>query len=175
MRGGNAYGGNWAETGLIMGVAGGSASALNGSDFERGFNIFAGLSFLESGYQFVVKYDATWESGGDAINKKQLTSPIEGANNIGIQGQGLGDPNNWFDMREGSALSVTANKIPGVNAVAGLHDVFQVKLGTGWARKRFNIPGMFVAAPITYAALLPDQLVYMNAVQNQKSYERSPL
>ena len=61
------------------------------------------------------------------------------------------DTNGLFN--EGGVVSRMANHIPGVNAVAGLHDVFQINLN-GWSRNALNVPGMFVAAPITGAALM---------------------
>jgi len=92
-----------------------------------------------------------------------MALPNQYRNNIGFQGD-PGNPNQWFkpdgsfDFREGGALSTTANKIPGINAVAGMHDVFQVTLGEigDSARSYLNIPGMLVAAPVTAAALLSD-------------------
>ena len=44
-----------------------------------------------------------------------------------------------------------------MNAIAGLHDVFQVRLdqfGGSMLRGGLNIPGMPVAAALTYPALL---------------------
>ena len=43
------------------------------------------------------------------------------------------------------------NRVPGVNAVAGLHDVFQVNLGG--MRNILNVPGMPIAAIVTYAGM----------------------
>lgn len=44
------------------------------------------------------------------------------------------------------------NRVPGVNAVAGLHDVFQINLSS--MRNILNVPGMPVAALVTYAGML---------------------
>ncbi len=55
-------------------------------------------------------------------------------------------------------MSSLANQIPGINAVAGMHDTFQLHLDqwggrlTGWA---LNVPGMPIAVALTYAGLLP--------------------
>ena len=49
------------------------------------------------------------------------------------------------------------NRVPGINAVAGMHDMFQINLDrVFWpgARDWLNVPGMLVAAPVTYASLL---------------------
>ena len=56
-------------------------------------------------------------------------------------------------------MSRFANFIPGVNAVSGMHDMFQVTLdkwGGDWARNILNVPGMIPAAGITYGALMTD-------------------
>lgn len=48
------------------------------------------------------------------------------------------------------------NAIPGINAVSGMHDVFQVRLdqfGGSFARNVLNVPGMPLAAGLTYGAL----------------------
>ena len=44
-----------------------------------------------------------------------LDMPVQGANNVGFQGFGIGNPDDWMDLREGGALSEFANKIPGIN------------------------------------------------------------
>lgn len=72
--------------------------------------------------------------------------------NIGTAGPV--DPNSWWG--EGGIVSRLANNIPGVNAVSGLHDVFQIRLdemGGNIARNALNVPGMLPAAGVTYAAL----------------------
>jgi hypothetical protein len=48
------------------------------------------------------------------------------------------------------------NQIPGVNATSGLHDIFQNALGSenSIPRIAFNVPGMPIAAAITYPALI---------------------
>ena len=46
------------------------------------------------------------------------------------------------------------NKIGGVNAVAGLHDTFQINLTDNfYIRDILNVPGMPIVAAITYASL----------------------
>ena len=108
-------------------------------------------------YNKAVKYDATWKKGGQAVFKKPGDLPVNGANNIGVQG-GPPQPNSIW--HEGGIVSRWANEIPGINAVSGMHDIFQVNLnalgGTtaGWT---LNVPGMPVAAAITYTALAVDQ------------------
>ena len=53
---------------------------------------------------------------------------------------------------EGAKASRILNSFGGANAVAGLHDTFQTNLAYPW-RDVLNIPGVPVAAAITYAAL----------------------
>ena len=77
----------------------------------------------------------------------------DGVNNIG--NAHLGQPETFFD--EGSAATQFLNNIYGVNAVAGIHDQFQVQLESNFgkaSRSIFNVPGMPMAAIITYPALL---------------------
>ena len=57
-------------------------------------------------------------------------------------------------LSEGGPLSEALNKLGGVNAVAGLHDVFQISLSDKfYIRDILNVPGMPVAAALTYASL----------------------
>jgi hypothetical protein len=83
--------------------------------------------------------------------------PIEGANNF-AESRSVVDPGTFAG--EGGRLSRFMNRIPGMNAIAGLHDVFQVRLDLlggdrfGQAlRSTLNFPGMPVAAGLTYPAL----------------------
>ena len=66
---------------------------------------------------------------------------------------------------EGGDLSKTLNKVPGINAVAGVHDVMQVSLGDGLARDVLNVPGMIPAAAFTYTAALGQPLTHLNTGQ----------
>ena len=97
------------------------------------------------------------------MEKGDLTMPFKGPNHVGAQGGSLdarGFPigNAWDKfVNEGGVLSRILNVVPGINAVAGLHDVFQVDLeqyGSPIARNLLNVPGMIPAATITYAALM---------------------
>ncbi len=88
--------------------------------------------------------------------------PVEGANNIGTQNAKL-DPDCL--ACEGGRLSRTLNQVAGINAVGGLHDVFQVSLGIGIAREIFNVPGMLPAAAFTYTAALSQPLQHLSTAQ----------
>lgn len=154
-----AWGGSWnAERVLASGVAGGVLAEAGGGQFRKGF-MFAGTAAgLSWGYQEIVKYGASWESGGAARGKYRYTMPRDGVNNIG-EAVATIDPNSVWG--EGGRLSRVMNRVPGINAVAGLHDVFQLRLdqfgGSRFGpilRGGLNFPGMPVAAALTYPALL---------------------
>ncbi len=107
-------------------------------------------------YSKMVPYDATLESGGEAVKKDPLQYPCKGCNNIGEQGGPL-NPNGW--LNEGGRISRVLNRIPGINAVAGMHDVFQVNIDKymgSFARSSLNYPGMLPAAALSYSALMTD-------------------
>jgi len=130
--------------------AGGLTTSIQGGEFGKGA-LLAGIgSGAEYAYREIVEFSTTWAPGGPAQTKTDLQLPKQGPNNIGTAGDVARDAF-W---KEGGLASRVLNRVPGINAVAGLHDVFQVKLGTGLARDVFNVPGMAVAAPITYSALM---------------------
>ena len=142
---------SWERVGANS-VAGGVNSKLQGGEFEDGFRFAAATSSARYIYNEVVKYDTTWEKGGDAADKRGFDMPVKGANNIGTAGPV--DSYSWWG--EGGTISRSANNIPGINAVAGLHDVFQIRLdewGGNLARNVFNVPGMLPAAGITFMSL----------------------
>jgi RHS repeat-associated protein len=141
---------------VVSGLAGGGVNELAGGRFMDGFMFAAVPVAARALYNDWVNYDSTWGSGGDVVEKKYLDPPVRGANNVGTQGEPL-NPNGWFN--EGGRVSRFANRIPGINAVGGLHDVFQITIDRylgNFARNVFNVPGMLPAAAITYSALVTD-------------------
>ena len=127
-------------------TAGGTASELTGGKFANGAYTVAfviGLRSLPNAYNEFVGYELDMRPGGAAVGKEATQMPVEGANNIGTQHESV-DPGCLFC--EGGRIYRALNKVLGINAVAGVHDVFQVKLGVGLRREIFNIPGMPVAA-----------------------------
>ena len=156
---GAAYGDAWnAERVLLSGTAGGVLAEAGGGDFRQGFMFAGGAAGFAWGYQEIVNYGATWEPGGEARGKDRFTMPRKGDINFGAAAQVV-DPNSFW--KEGGSLSRFMNRIPGMNAIAGMHDVFQVRLdqfgGSHFGsilRGGLNIPGMPVAAALTYPALL---------------------
>jgi len=146
-------------------TAGGASAEVTGGDFKDGFKtagIAAGAKYL---YNTWVGYDTTLDKGDPAKVKGEMTRPYKGVNNIGTQGHTTIDTS-WFskdtflNVQEGGGLSRMLNRVPGINAVAGMHDIFQVSadrvLFTG-ARDWLNVPGMPVAAAFTYTALLDSE------------------
>ena len=143
---------------LLSGAVGGALAEAGGGEFRQGFMFAGGAAGFAWGYQEIVNYGATWGSGGAAQGKNRYTMPRSGANNFGGAARTI-DPNSFWS--EGGNLSRFMNRIPGMNAIAGLHDVFQVRLdqfgGSRFGsilRTGLNIPGMPVAAALTYPALL---------------------
>lgn len=92
-------------------------------------------------YNAVVGYDTNWGPGGAAQDKGRFTLLLLGANN-----------------KQGGALSVVLNQVPGVNATGYLHDTWWNK----WATQGIhfnaltNYGTMLPAAAVTYGAILSD-------------------
>ncbi|MCP4277825.1 MAG: hypothetical protein GY779_15880 [Gammaproteobacteria bacterium] len=139
----------------------GTASKLSGSGcftngaysatFVQLFNEMPGL------YKRTVGYALNAYPGGATVEKGPLGMPVKGANNIGTQDVWRFDSNGLriiSTFEEGSRISRFANQIPGINAVGGMHDVFQVSMGNSFLRDALNIPGMVVAAGITYSGFI---------------------
>ena len=112
-------------------------------------------------YKRTVGYDLDAGPGGASVEKGPLGMPVSGANNIGTQDTWRFDSNGqrvvgFFE--EGGPVSNFANQIPGINAVAGMHDVQQVAMGNSIWRDVLNVPGMAVAAGVTYAGFVGQAL-----------------
>ena len=143
------------------GLAGGGVSELAGNSFSEGA-IFAGAAaFARFAYNEFVGFDAEWESGGEAQEKKRLTIPYEHINNCGTQGKSV-DINSL--VGEGGITSRGINTLPGGNSICGMHDALVVKIdnffsgqGLGsFMRNTLNIPLMPPAAAFSYGALMAD-------------------
>lgn len=158
----------------VAAIVGGTSSKLTGGKFANGASSAAFLYTLRelpNFYRGIVGYDLDMGPGGDAVGKKKTERPVKGANNVGVQKKIL-DPNCAFC--EGGNLSRGLNVVPGINATAGMHDMFQVSMGKGVLREILNVPGMPVAATITYAAyagqylqgLSDQQLIYLSVAKS---------
>lgn len=137
--------------------SGGATAKVSGGDFRQGFAVSAGAATFGYAYDQIVNYDATWAPGGAARGKGRFDLPNEGANNFAESRPAI---NPATFTGEGGRLSRFMNRIPGMNAIAGMHDVFQVRIDQlggdhfGSAlRGGLNFPGMPVAAALTYPAL----------------------
>lgn len=153
-----AFGGNWSlgRIGASALVGGGLAKAAGGS-FRDGALLAGGAATAGYAYDRIVGYSATWSPGGAAQGKQRFDLPIEGANNF-AESRPVIDPSTVSG--EGGRVSRFMNRVPGMNAIAGMHDVFQVRLDQlggdrfgGILRSALNYPGMPVAAAMTYPAL----------------------
>ena len=87
--------------------------------------------------------------------------PIAKTINFGYRGglvvDGMpADSSCW--LCEGSWFSQSAHRVWSLNAVAGLHDTFQVFSHNDFVRSVFNYPGMPVAALVTYGGFLGREL-----------------
>jgi len=152
------FGGEWSLARIgASGAVGGVAAKVGGGSFRDGFYLSAGFAGFGYAYDRIVNYSATWSPGGEAQGKQRFDLPIEGANNF-AESRPVIDPDTL--RGEGGRLSRFMNRIPGMNAIAGMHDVFQVRLDQfggdrfgSLLRTSLNYPGMPVAAAMTYPAL----------------------
>jgi len=155
---GAAFGNSWSLGRIAAsGRVGGATAKVGGGEFREGFAYAGGAAAFGYAYDRVVNYSATWGAGGPAQGKQRFDMPIEGANNF-AESRPVVDPATFTG--EGGRLSRFMNRVPGMNAIAGLHDVFQVRLDQmggdrfgSMLRNSLNFPGMPVAAGLTYPAL----------------------
>jgi RHS repeat-associated protein len=149
------FGNQWTVKRVVVtATVGGTMAYVETGRFAPTFGVLATTGSTRYVYNRVVGYDATWKPGGEAQPKGRYQLPIEGANNFG-NAQAVVDPGDFFG--EGGQLSRLMNRVPGINAVAGFHDVMQVgwdRWGGAGLRSWLNVPGMPVAAAVTYPALL---------------------
>jgi hypothetical protein len=120
-----------------------------------------GMSY---GYYKIAGYQAKYNRGNGYSEKDNMDAGVEGVNNVGFAHAGPPEPTffrkNSFQINwdEGGPMSRFSNNVFGVNAVAGVHDEFQVNLenwgGAGARSSLFNPLGMIGASLITAPALL---------------------
>ena len=107
-----------------------------------------------------VGYDANPMSGetipGGQYPVDITGRPPQGANVIGLNEQLMNDSSLRDFFRQSGPLSRFLNYVPGINAVAGIHDYWMNNVTTfsQWA----SIGTMLPAAAITYSALLNGSL-----------------
>lgn len=110
-------------------------------------------------------------AGGNAVDKKALDMPVQGVNNFWTAG--VVKTESWFG--EGGVVSRIANQIPSINAISGMHDVFQVRLqewGGVWARNALNVPGMLPAAGMTWMGLRDSPYLSYDTIQGTERRAR---
>jgi len=154
-------------------LAGGATSAAQGGSFADGFRSSAIGSGFRYVYNSVVNYDVDPRAGGDAVDKSYnpLAMPVKDANNFGTAGE-INPESMWS---EGGVVSRIANQIPSINAISGMHDVFQVRLeqwGGVWARNILNVPGMLPAAGITWIGLRDTPYLSYDTIQRTERRAR---
>jgi hypothetical protein len=158
----------YATRAVVSGVAGGIAAEIQGGGFWDGFWAAAGSSVAQSIYEFTLNnappecvdcsgFKGTWASGGDAISKGPGTACNAGIcsvydNNIGFSGDAK-----WSLIKfgkEGSAFMNGVNRVPGMNAMAAMHDIWM----SGGMNKILQgiiiVPSIIPAMAITYANLI---------------------
>ncbi|MEO7386406.1 MAG: FG-GAP-like repeat-containing protein [Gammaproteobacteria bacterium] len=155
---GATYGNSWSVDRIAAaGIVGGATAKVGGGEFRDGLAYSGGAATFGFAYDRLVNYSPTWASGGPAQGKQRFDMPIEGANNF-AESRRVIDPTTFSG--EGGRLSRFINRIPGMNAIAGMHDVFQVRIDQlggdrfgSILRNSMNYPGMPVAAALTYPGL----------------------
>lgn len=161
---GNTY--SWERVGVDS-FYGGVASAVQGGNFWRGAGFSFGTDAAAVIYKSVVNYAATPESGGSFQFKVDESSPpIEGANNFG---EFVARDSSPKFLSEGGPVSLVANRVPGLNAVAGMHDEF-IRHFSGTWRTVLNVPLMIPAAVGAYTAVIgviPGAATGMMTVNNR--------
>lgn len=154
-------------------VVGGCASEVGGGTFENGATTAAFVRTLKEipgQYKKWVGYDLDSSPGGERVDKESTTPPAKGKNNVGFAGHMRGRTDlievdgkdrSFGDcgLCEGGKISKWLNERYGINGVAGLHDVFQNKLGEwgGPDLRNFSVTnygGMVVAAGVVYPGYL---------------------
>ncbi|MEW8232465.1 MAG: RHS repeat-associated core domain-containing protein [Candidatus Thiodiazotropha endolucinida] len=180
------YAGRWiAKPGMgaayriaTAAMIGGVVSEIGGGGFENGAATFAFMRLIREipdYYRSTVGYELDSSPGGKAVQKTDLSLPVRGANNIGTQGGPVDDPG-FFS--EGGPVSNAANQITGLNAVAGMHDIYQTSMGNTVWRDVLNVPGMAVAAGVTYPGFIgqsinnaPQSMVAPIRMKRRNHYE----
>lgn len=142
------------------GFVGGTASTLLGGKFKTGFMYAAAAATLYWGYTEMMKVEPTLSPGeknlaGGTYNAMLNDGrPPEGYNVVGLNRPEAG--NIWDVLRQGEPVSNAANQIPGINAVAKLHDYWMNNMiEPGFAA---NVMTMAPAAFVTYGGLLSGPL-----------------
>ncbi len=163
------YTGQVAASGLV----GGASAHAQGGKFWNGFY----MSALSSGAELIYQNSLTDVPGCNDCNG-QGPNPLPGLGaspklndeavtwttmmNWGFSNRGSGVPFYLWPLKEGGPVSFLANFIPGQNALAVLHDIWNhningrwwVGLTDGWSKWPWFIGSMPLSGVVTYSALL---------------------
>lgn len=163
-----AYAGNNFAVGFVShGVAGGLTSEAAGGSFNKGFELGAFAYSAYTGYQHIVNGEApSWNSGnGVQMKSNPNGSPWCGCQentqftNIGFANTTPAELSNPGFFYEGGTLSNALNAVPGMNAIATLHDVMMDSVSASWFDV-LNVPFMPVAATATLTGLMNTTVGY---------------
>lgn len=156
-RGINAYyGTDWSGWRVgVSTIAGGVLSAVTGGDFVTGALTAFGTSGAAYSYKSMLSYNPDPEPGKDLPDGVYDTNKNGGRPPEGYKVLGLNKPlagEFWEDFgKQGGAVSVLTD-VPGLNAVAGLHDYWMNQPGMPFNFVT-NVGTMLPAAAVTYGAL----------------------
>jgi RHS repeat-associated protein len=142
----------------LKGFVGGVSAEVNGGKFERGFAFSAAAATIELGYQEMAGYRPDPSPGKPLPGGRYDPSDFPGRRapkGYNVFGSNPFD-NPGGACLQGSACSNFFNRIPGMNAIAGLHDYWMNNVPYNPAQIPWyvNYPSALVAAPITWGALL---------------------
>jgi len=157
---------DWQERIILKGYVGGIQAELHGKSFESGFAITAGFAAIDEAYKWYVGSNATaasaqHEAGSqDHSYPEPLKGPRQPGNGVpdmNTNVAGTNTPGGSGFWQQGGGAGRIVNAIPGGNAVAHIHDNFQIDLqrflgvsGRNW----LNVPGMAVAVGVSGPATL---------------------
>ncbi len=157
--------GNWASDALVRGVWAGDVSYVQGGSFGRGFALGAGGSLALSTYQAVTGGATPDPAPGQDLDPNIPKGEPGSAFYDTVNGE---VPQSYWDKNvfgynslgggcyQSSLCSQILDKIPGLNAVALLHDNWMISIsGSTFA----NFATMLPAAALTYSALASEYLV----------------
>jgi RHS repeat-associated protein len=155
-----AMGATWGDTWngervLTSGLVGGALAEANGGDFRQGFMFAGGAAGFAWGYQEIVDYGATWDSGGEAQGKGRYTMPGKDINNFGR------GPDRLIRVHSGMKVEIQSRHEPGsrheryrrnARCLSGAPGQFGGSHFGSHTAGRLNVPGMPLLR--TYPVLL---------------------
>jgi hypothetical protein len=157
--------GNWATDALAAGAIGGADSSLTGGTFWRGFEFAAAGSLALSAYSDITNGAVPDYGPGE---DQSLAIPCgQAASSCYTEGgnvpEDYWDKNLFgFNIQDGNCFDQSApcsnlfDKVPGLNAVALLHDNWMISIsGSTFA----NFATMLPAAALTYSAFVGEYYV----------------